>query len=247
MTSTVVFITGANRGLGLGLLQKYLAQPNHTVIAGNRNPAHPSSKALADLPKAEGSNLIVVKLDASVDQDAFSAVKELQDSHGIDHFDIVIANAGVSYAWPPVAELKLDDLRGHLAPNVFGFLSLYQATRALLQKSSREPIFVPIGSTAGAIANQPPIPNAAYGPTKAAVNWFTVRSNSEDAWLNAFVMDPGWVQTDLGNAGAHHFGAPQADTTIEDSVNGMIKVFNETSKEKHGGKMIGWEGDVRGL
>jgi len=152
MTSTVVFITGANRGLGLGLLQKYLAQPNHTVIAGNRNPAHPSSKALADLPKAEGSNLIVVKLDASVDQDAFSAVKELQDSHGIDHFDIVIANAGVSYAWPPVAELKLDDLRGHLAPNVFGFLSLYQATRALLQKSSREPIFVPIGSTAGAIA-----------------------------------------------------------------------------------------------
>lgn len=152
MAPTIVFITGANRGLGLGLLQKYLAQPNHTVIAGNRNPAHPSSQALADLPKGNGSKLIVVKLDASVDQDAFSAVQELQDKHGIDHLDMVIANAGVSYAWPPVAELKLDDLRGHMSPNVYGFIALYQATRALMQKSSREPIFSPIGSSAGCIA-----------------------------------------------------------------------------------------------
>jgi NAD(P)-dependent dehydrogenase (short-subunit alcohol dehydrogenase family) len=151
MAPTIVFITGANRGLGLGLLQRYLAQPNHTVIAGNRNPAHPSSQALADLPKGDGSKLVVVKLDASVDQDAFSAVKELQDKHAIDHLDIVIANAGVSYAWPSVAELKLDDLRGHMSPNVYGFIALYQATRALMQKSSREPIFSPIGSSAGCI------------------------------------------------------------------------------------------------
>ena len=152
MTSTVVFITGTNRGLGLGLLQKYLAQPNHTVIAGNRNPAHPSSKALTDLPKGEGSKLIVVKLDASVDQDAFTAVEVLQKDHGIDHLDIVIANAGVSYAWPPVAELKLKDLRDHMAPNAYGVIALYQATRPLLRKSSREPIFTPIGSSAGCIA-----------------------------------------------------------------------------------------------
>lgn len=96
-------------------------------------------------------------------------------------------------------------------------------------------------------SNQPPIPNTAYGTTKAVVNWFIVRINSEDAWLNAFVMDPGWVQTDLGNAGAHNFGAPHAELTIEESCNGMIKVFGETSKAKHGRKMIGWEGDVKPL
>lgn len=152
MTSTVVFITGANRGLGLGLLQKYLAQPNYTVIAGNRNLDHPSSQALANLPKGEGSKLIVVKLDASIDQDAFTAVKELKKRYGINHFDIVIANAGVSYAWPPVAELKLGDLRDHMNPNAYGVITLYQATRSLLQKSSKEPIFTPIGSMAGCIA-----------------------------------------------------------------------------------------------
>ena len=96
-------------------------------------------------------------------------------------------------------------------------------------------------------SNQVPIPNAAYGPTKAVVNWFIVRINSKDAWLNAFVMDPGWVQTDLGNAGAQHFDAPQADTTIDDSCSGMIRIIGESSKKKHGGKMIGWEGDIRGF
>jgi NAD(P)-dependent dehydrogenase (short-subunit alcohol dehydrogenase family) len=151
MTSTIVLITGANRGLGLGLLQRYIVQPNHTVIAGNRNPAHPSSQALGKLPKGEGSKLIVVRIDASIEEDASSAIKELQDGHGIDHLDIVIANAGVSYAWPSVAELKLDDLRGHLGPNVYGFITLYQATRELLQMSQKEPIFAPIGSTAGCI------------------------------------------------------------------------------------------------
>jgi hypothetical protein len=152
MASTVIFITGANRGLGLALLQKYLVQPNHIVIAGNRNPTHPSSQALADLPKGEGSKLIVVKLDALIDQDAFVAVESLQKDHGVDHIDIVIANAGVSHAWPPVAELKLEDLRGHLTPNVYGMITLYQATRPLLHRSLREPIFTPIGSSAGCIA-----------------------------------------------------------------------------------------------
>lgn len=152
MAPTVVLITGANRGLGRGLLERFLALPDHTVIAGNRNPAHPTSQSLNELPRGPGSKLIVVKIDAAVDQDAFDAVKELQEKHGIQHLDIVIPNAGVSFAWPRVADVKLDDLRAHLAPNVYGFLTLYQATRALLQKSTREPILAPIGSVAGVLA-----------------------------------------------------------------------------------------------
>jgi norsolorinic acid ketoreductase len=77
------------------------------------------------------------------------------------------------------------------------------------------------------------------------VNWFTVRINSEESWLNAFVLDPGWVQTDLGNAGAVHFGVEQAETTVDASCDGMVKVISESSKEKDGGKMVGWEGGVR--
>ncbi|KAF2877736.1 hypothetical protein BDV95DRAFT_600437 [Massariosphaeria phaeospora] len=152
------------------MLKRYITLLEHTVIAGNRNPAHSTSQTSAELPKGDGSKLIVVKLDALIDQNAFSAIQGLPDKHGIDHLDIVIANAGVPYAWPLVAKLKFDDFRGHMSPIVQGFIALYQATQALMQKSSREPLFAPIGFSAGSIVNQHSIPNAAYGPTKAAVN-----------------------------------------------------------------------------
>jgi NAD(P)-dependent dehydrogenase (short-subunit alcohol dehydrogenase family) len=66
MTPTVVLITGANRGIGKGLLELYLLKPNHLVIAGNRDPEHATSKALATLPTADGTSLLVVKIDATV-------------------------------------------------------------------------------------------------------------------------------------------------------------------------------------
>lgn len=94
--------------------------------------------------------VIIVKTDASIEQDAFDAIRELQHNHGIQHLDIVIANAGVSYVWPTVADLKISDLNAHIAPNVYGCISIYQAARPLLQKS-KNPIFTPMGSTAGAI------------------------------------------------------------------------------------------------
>ncbi|KAG8157440.1 hypothetical protein KVR01_012824 [Diaporthe batatas] len=244
MSQTVILITGGNRGLGEGLVRRYLAQPNHTVIAGNRNPAHPTSKALSELPVGDGSKLIVVKIDATVHQDAFDAVKELEEKHGIEYLDIVIPNAGISNIWPPVLDLKLEDLKAHTEPNVYGFISLYQATRALLKKSTKGPQLIPMGSNGGDLTNQPPIPNAAYGPTKAAVNWLTIRINTEDEWLNAWVINPGWVQTDLGNAGARALGLESAFISVDESCDGMVKVIASSTKEKYGGKKVTYNGDI---
>jgi norsolorinic acid ketoreductase len=152
MSQTVVLVTGGNRGLGEGLVRRYLALPNHTVIAGNRNPAHPTSKALSDLTVGDGSKLVVVKIDATVHKDAFDAVKELGEKYGIDHLDIVISNAGICNAWPRVFDLKLSDLKAHNEANVYGLISLYQATREFLKKSSKGPRFIAMGSNAGDLA-----------------------------------------------------------------------------------------------
>jgi norsolorinic acid ketoreductase len=105
--------------------------------------------ALQELPTGPDSRLVVVKLDASIEQDAQEAIAELQHKHGIQHLDIVIANAGIGYIYPTVAEVKIADIRAHMEPNVYGVVALYQATRSLLQKSAREPIFLPMGSSAG--------------------------------------------------------------------------------------------------
>ncbi|KAJ8062820.1 hypothetical protein OCU04_008078 [Sclerotinia nivalis] len=146
MAPTIVLISGANRGIGKGLLELYLSKQNHTVIAANRDPNHPTSKALSDLPAAEGSSLIVVKLDATVPTDALEAVKQLE-SQGIDHIDIVVSNAAVCYSWPKVSEVKVEDIHGHFVPNVHGFIWLYQATLPLLKKSELGK-FICIGSSA---------------------------------------------------------------------------------------------------
>lgn len=99
---TIVLVTGANRGIGKGLLQvaKILAKPNHIVIAvnpGNRSPEDETSKSLFSLPTADGTKLIVVKIDATVADGPTSTVKELKESHGIEHLDIVVANAAIAF------------------------------------------------------------------------------------------------------------------------------------------------------
>lgn len=106
---TVVLITGANRGIGRGLLAEFLAKPNHIVIAGNRSPEDETSKSLASLPAADGTKLIVVKIDATVADDPDKAVRELEDSYGIDHLDIVVANAAIALSWPKVSEVQVED------------------------------------------------------------------------------------------------------------------------------------------
>ena len=149
MSPTIVLISGANRGLGKGLLKRYLARTNHIVVAANRDPEHATSKELTDVAKGTGSRLVVVKLDGGSDSDALEAIKELA-KQGIDYLDLVIANAGVSYAFGKVSDIKIAEIQGHIEPNVYGVVRLYQAMLPLFRKSPNSK-WVTIGSTAGSI------------------------------------------------------------------------------------------------
>lgn len=153
MAPTIVLITGANRDIGKGILELYLQKPNHTVIAANRDPSHPTSNALADLPKAEGTTLDVIKLDALSPTDPAAAVKTLS-AKGITHIDILIANAGIALSWPKVSEVKVEDIQKHVDVNVYGFIRLYQAFRPAL-KESQAPKLVTIGSSSAFLTVSP--------------------------------------------------------------------------------------------
>lgn len=159
MAETTVLISGANRGIGRGLLEVYLARPNHTVIAANRDPLHASSQSLRELPVGQGSRLLIVKIDASVESDALSAVGKLTGESGVDHINVVIANAGVANKYPKVSELKASDFIAHITPNVLGIVWLFQATLPLLYKS-KTPTWVTIGSDAGCIQVSDSLPLA---------------------------------------------------------------------------------------
>lgn len=147
MAPTIVLITGANRGLGKALAERYLARDDHTVVAAVRDPDHPTSKTLADLPAGRNSRLVVVKIDSTAEADALEAVGSLS-SRGIDRLDLVIANAGVAQTFPRVSELKVADLQRHIEPNVFGVVWLFQAALPLLRRSDK-PKWITVGSSAG--------------------------------------------------------------------------------------------------
>ena len=93
--------------------------------------------------------------------------------------------------------------------------------------------------------NHLPIPNAAYAPTKTAINWYTILINAEDKWLDCFSIDPGHVSTDLGDGAAQAVGiGEKAPLSIEDSCEGMIKVLAKASKTKYGGKLVIYTGEI---
>ena len=91
----------------------------------------------------------------------------------------------------------------------------------------------------------PPLTNGVYGPTKSVLCWYSVRINAEDEWLTPFVLDPGWVQTDMGNEAARAWGLGEtAPIELNESVDGMYKVVTTATKEVHGGKCVLYTGEV---
>ncbi|KAK0620873.1 norsolorinic acid reductase-like protein, partial [Immersiella caudata] len=133
--STVVFITGASRGIGKALTETYLLQPNHTVIASVRDTSSPSALSLQSLPTAPGSRALLVKIESTNPTDLSTAIKHLLDV-GTNHIDVAIANTGgtsgrklaLVETAPPEDVLDLFEITA-MAPLYF-----YQAVLPLLLK-----------------------------------------------------------------------------------------------------------------
>ena len=236
---TVVYlISGANRGLGFGLVQALAPRPNVVIFAGARDPSTADQlQALA----TTHSNIRVLQLTACSDSDAESAVAAI--TQAADRLDVLIANAGVSGYFGRVDETDLDKLRERLEVNTLGPLHLYKATYPLLLRSPAAKV-ITISSGAGSIALQSELrlTNAAYGASKAALNYITRKIHFENDSITAFPMQPGWVQTDLGNYSARLNGAEQAPVSVQDSVTGMLRVIDGATKETHSGRFWTYEG-----
>lgn len=244
MSNTVYLITGASRGIGKALVETFIARPNTTVIAAVRDPSAASSKSLNSLRKGPSSELIIIALDSSDESGASKAVSELQSKHSISHIDVVIANAGISEDFSPIAKMPLASLKKHVEVNSYGPVTLFQAVLPLLEKSKQQK-FVGVGSPLGSIGgmDQRPYPMSAYGMSKALLHYLVRKVHLEHENITAFVVDPGFVQTDMGNTGAQMFGMEKATDTVEDSVGGLVKEIDGATKEKTSGHFRIFTGD----
>jgi norsolorinic acid ketoreductase len=202
------------------MVEAYLARPNNTVIAVARTTS--SAESLKSLPVGKDGKLIVVAFDSRDTEGPKKAVEELQ-GQGITTIDTVIANAGVSTDYAPVASVSLDVLQSHVEVNAYGPLLLFQTVLPLLLKSSN-PKFAALGTPLASIAGMEtrPFPAAAYGMSKVMLHWMVRKAHFEHPEIIAFVLDPGFVQTEMGNKGAKTFGMEKAFLTVEDSTNFLV-------------------------
>ncbi|KAI1775578.1 hypothetical protein F4818DRAFT_382255 [Hypoxylon cercidicola] len=234
--STFVLITGANRGLGRALTARFLLQPNTTVVATVRDLEQIS---ITELPIAADSKLVIVKIDSRSDTDAQDAVKLIQAEHGIDRLDVVVANAGYGTVYGDLSQVKPHEVLNLVDINAIGPLRLFQAVRPLLE-AGRRPRFVLIGTPIASIGamEDSPFPMFAYGASKTAAHYLTRKIHCESSGLTAFVVDPGFMQTDMGNTGARHFGYEQAPVPVESSVNFVFSQISKATREQTSGKFV---------
>jgi norsolorinic acid ketoreductase len=247
MSVTTVLITGAKSGIGKGLLTAYAARRNYRVIAAIRDgTASSSAKELQSVNTGEGSSILVVAYDASNPNSAEQLTKGLETEHHIIALDVVIANAGILKHFGPAAEISAQTLTEHLEINSIAPILLYKATASLLNQSQQTPKFFITSSVIGSNGLQDTynLPSLAYGISKAAANYAASRIHREEKRIVVVPVQPGWVQTDMGNAFAAYNGldASQVPVKLNDSVQGLIELFDAATKEKHSGLFWDYEG-----
>lgn len=102
-------------------------------------------------------------------------MKEVQDS-GIDHLDLVIANAGgTPVPTTPFESVTADEMIRDYQVNAIGPFMLFQACRPLLQRATL-PKWISISTGGASITLLGKIrgwDGAAYAAAKAALNWIT--------------------------------------------------------------------------
>ena len=217
--SKVVFVTGANKGLGLGLVQLMLKR-DYTVFAGTRSV--PAS-ALEQLKLGYPENLEIVEIDVADDQSVASAKQFI--SSKTNKIDWLFNNAAVlgdiqETLFDPLNFAGMMDVYN---TNTLGPLRVSNAFVSLVLNSVSK-LIVNISSEAGSINECHRVNQFAYTMSKAALNMQSklVHNQLAEDGGRVLTLHPGWVKTYMQGK------LDEAATlTPEESARGILQVAED--------------------
>ncbi|OEF09351.1 SDR family oxidoreductase [Vibrio genomosp. F10] len=222
---SAIFITGANRGIGLSLTQQYL-EGNHKVYATYRD-ANSAQELLSFAD--HNTNLTCIQLELT----DYQAVSKLPSK--IQPIDILISNAG--YYGPKgygLGNTDVEEWRRVFEINTIAPLKLVETLLPMFKNSDVKKIAC-LSSKVGSMAENTSGGGYLYRSSKAALN-SVVKSLSNDLTLDGFTvlaLHPGWVQTEMGG--------PNALIDTGTSASGLINVI-ESSNTKVSGHFFNFDG-----
>lgn len=219
--SKKVVVTGANKGIGLGL-SKALAQQGHEVLMTGRN-----TTSLQEAAKGITGSVYTHLLDVQSTESIEAFSRFVQNEWG--PFHVLVNNAAVlleplMHPGDPQKPLRatLEEVETTWRTNVLGPYALIQTLYPSLVRDVRADI-INVSSGAGALTHMGP-GYVSYRMSKSALNALTRTLAQEVKGTQIYVNSvcPGWVRTDMGT--------DQATRSIEEGLAGMLWIINEEPK-----------------
>ncbi|CAJ0933054.1 unnamed protein product, partial [Mesorhabditis belari] len=232
-----VLITGANRGIGLGLVHAYLKLSGVKHVFGTaRDPA-----AATEFASIKDPRFHALKMDVLCDESVKKAAEETTKILGSDGLNLLINNSGIFEKYDVLETPDRKTLNKVIEVNATSQLIVTQFFLPLLRKAAastsvwgiQRAAVIMMSSGAASIVDNTSgskfIPAVAYRMSKAALNQLmkTLAVDFEPHGILVASIAPGHVATDMGGK--------NADITVDESCSAMLDTFSKWKKEHSGG------------
>ena len=218
-----ILITGANRGIGLGLCRECLSQ-GWTVHATCRQPEKSRHLLALQHDKKYTSQLSVYPLDVRNSEQ----LESLQAALGNSPVDVLVNNAGVhAKKASQFGHCDEDTWEEAVAVNLLAPMKMMECFVDNVADSEMK-IIANLSSKMGSMTDNSSGGSYAYRATKAALNAVTVSAAHDLKYRDIIVMvlHPGWVRTDMGGS--------QGELSVEQASTMLLKLIQRASMSDSG-------------
>ncbi|KAH7913085.1 hypothetical protein BJ138DRAFT_1146775 [Hygrophoropsis aurantiaca] len=227
-------VTGASRGIGFELVRQLLHSADHIVFAACRTPHTAFALHALSVASDTHGTLHIVQMDVTDEESIAAAEEEVEYILNGSGLDFLINNAGISVANDSPNTLSSKALTTTILANVVGPALVTRAFIPLIEHSNHK-VIANISTALASIGIDYGGQHSSYSISKAALNMLTYKQAKERPDLIPFVIDPGWVKTDMGGK--------EAALEPHESAAGILNVVSGATLQD-AGRFIDYKGEI---